>query len=215
MTDSTHFELVNNLYMLPTASGAYYAVSDSQPNPSQKFLQMLMQQKQTPALNAENLQTFTERHSQKQAFELLHHCQNLKWIQGSKETQAPPEGTLEEILPELLKNLSTTSKILLADEQGFYMANHGFAHETAEELSALSAEISSIHSRRSGVLNKNLSISSHAWAIVNAYGHSQIGFWPLFIGSHRFVIVNAGIPHFNHPNFVQLIWLLSVRYAAT
>jgi hypothetical protein len=62
------------------------------------------------------------------------------------------------------------------------------------------------------LLINNLGINSHAWAIVNAFGCSQIGFWPLFIGKHTFVIAIAGIPHFNQAEFVSLIWMLSVRY---
>ena len=50
----------------------------------------------------------------------------------------------------------------------------------------------------------NLGLASHAWAIVDAFGCSQIGFWPIFIGDTRFVIAISGIPHFNqqsnHPS---------------
>jgi hypothetical protein len=102
---------------------------------------------------------------------------------------------------------------LLADDQGFYLATSGFPHEVAEELSALSAELAIIHKRRSGLLMNNMGFDSHAWAIVNAFGNSQIGFWPVFVGKHQFVIVISGIPHFNQPEFVSLIWALSNRYS--
>jgi hypothetical protein len=42
--------------------------------------------------------------------------------------------------------------VLLADDQGFYLACNGYAHEVAEEISALSAEISMVHARRTGLL---------------------------------------------------------------
>jgi hypothetical protein len=62
------------------------------------------------------------------------------------------------------------------------------------------------------MLVNNLTIDSHAWAIVDAFGSSQLGFWPLFIGNSQFVITISGIPHFNRPDFVTLIWALSTRY---
>ncbi len=215
MSESVSYTLTEGVFLQPTASGAYYAVSGNSKNSSQQFLQSLLQQKQAPALNLDNVLKLTGCETKSSAFEMLHHCQNLKWIQGVDEAIKPPDDALEDMLPTLLAHFSGAGKILLADEQGFYMANHGFAHETAEELSALSAEISTIHNRRSGVINKNLSIPSHAWAIVDAYGHSQIGFWPLFIGTHRFVIVSAGRSEFNHPQFINLIWVLCIRYANT
>jgi hypothetical protein len=36
--------------------------------------------------------------------------------------------------------------------------------------------------------------------------------WPLFIGDTRFVIAISGVPHFNQPEFISLVWFLSVRY---
>jgi hypothetical protein len=144
--------------------------------------------------------------------ELLLHCQKLGWVQGVEQPLTAPQGALETLLPELLSQISETGKVLLADDQGFYLACSGFAHEAAEELSALSADLATVHKRRSGLLIRNLGIASHAWAIVDAFGCSQIGFWPLFVGSQQFVLVIAGVPHFNQPEFVTLVWALSLRY---
>jgi len=46
-------------------------------------------------------------------------------------------------------------------------------------LSALSAEIATVHDRRSGLLIHNMGLKSHAWSIVDAFGNSEVGFWPL------------------------------------
>jgi hypothetical protein len=56
-------------------------------------------------------------------------------------------------------------------------------------------------------------LGSHAWAVVDFFGNSQVGFWPLFIGNNRFVVVISGIPHFNQPELVSLVWALTIRYA--
>ncbi len=207
------YKLVEELYLLPTPSGAYYAIASKEEDKARRFLRKLLHQSKTPKLTEEKLLTLNETDDAEKAFELLHHCQKLGWVQGSDQLIESPSGALEDILPNLLKEVSETGKVLLADDQGFYLVSEGFAHETAEELSALSAEIATVHNRRSGLLRNNLGISSHAWSIVNARGNSQIGFWPVFIGDNRFVIVIEGPPHFNRAEFVNLIWVLNIRYS--
>lgn len=209
----SEYVLADNLFLYPTPVGVYYAVATPGEEKSRKFIKQLLLQKETPALNIETLKILMDEDNESKALELLRHCQKLGWVQGIETKVESPNGALEEILPELLKNISETEKVLLADDQGFYLACSGFPHEVAEELSALAAEIATVHKRRSGLLMNNLGIGSHAWAIVDAFGNSQTGFWPIFIGENRFVIVISGIPHFNQADFVELIWVLSIRYA--
>ena len=204
-------KLIDGLYLYPTPAGAYQAVSAPQADKTRHFLQRLLQQSETPVLTVETLCAFTELDADK-ALEMLLHCQKLGWIQGVDEKLSAPQGALENMLPDLLGRISESGNVLLADEQGFYLACSGFAHEVAEELSALSADLATVHNRRSGLLLNNMGITSHAWAVVDAFGCSQIGFWPLFIGDHHFVIAISGVPHFNQPEFVTLIWALSIRY---
>ena len=205
--------LKEGLYLYPTPAGAYQAISTPKVDKPGRFLQRLLQQLQTPALTLEQLCQLAESKDETKVLELLHHCQKLGWVQGVDEMLQAPQSALEILLPDLLSQISETGKVLLADEQGFYLACSGFTHEVAEELSALSADLATVHQRRSGLLVSNMGIASHAWAVVDVFGCSQIGFWPLFIGDHHFVIAIAGIPHFNRAEFVTLIWALSIRYA--
>ncbi len=207
------FKLADGLFLYPTPAGAYQAISTNEDDKPRRFLKRLLQQPQTPKLDIAQLLGLAESDDEHKTLELLHHCQKLGWVQGVDSVIEAPQGVLENILPALLDKITENGKVLLADEQGFYLACSGFPHEAAEELSALSADLAILHRRRSGLLINNLGIASHAWAIVDAFGNSQIGFWPIFIGSHTFVIAIAGIPHFNQPEFVSLIWALSIRYA--
>lgn len=206
------FKLIDGLYLYPTPAGAYYAISSPEADKTRRFLIRLLQQEQTPALNVQQLLKLMETDDEEKALQLLLYCQKLGWVQGVDAVMQSPQGALEDILPELLGKISESGKVLLADDQGFYLACSGFPHEVAEELSALSAELATVHKRRSGLLINNMGISSHAWAIVDPFGNSQIGFWPMFIGSHRFVLAITGIPHFNHAEFVTLAWALITRY---
>jgi hypothetical protein len=207
------FTLADDLYIHPTPSGAYYAVSSTESNPSRKLIQSLLTRESTPPLALEGLMAWTDIEDEEKVLTLLHYAQGLGWVQGFKVAKRCNDEPLEMQLPKLLKMLSVQGKVLLADQQGFYLASSGFPHEVAEELSALSADLATMHSRRSGLLVNNLGLASSAWAIVDAAGNSKIGFWPLFIGNQRFVLVISGMPQFNHPDFVNLIWVLSRRYA--
>jgi len=209
----SEYTLSEGAYLYPTPAGSYYAISSAEENKSRRFLQKLLQQTETPALTLENLKYLMDEAEDDKAMELLHHCQKIGWVQGIDRIIKVAEGTLEGILLALLDNITEKGKVLLADDQGFYLVCNGFPHEAAEELSALGAEIANLHEKRSGLLVNNLGFSSQAWAIVDAFGCSQIGFWPIFIGNSRFVIIMSGIPHFNHPDFVSFIWALSIRYA--
>lgn len=207
--------LTEGLFLHPTPGGAYSAVSSAEENSSRKLLRNLLGQQQTPALTPEALVKLSGTESEDEALELLKHLQSLSWIEGLDSSQTVLDSPLEEVLPRLLEALSSSGKAILGDEQGFYLASSGFPHEVAEELSALSAELASLHARRSGLLVNNLGLASSAWSVVDAAGHSKIGFWPLYIGKQRFVLVMDGIPYLNRSEFVELIWLLSRRYASS
>ena len=140
------YQLVEGLYIYPTPAGAYYAVSSTEENKARRFLKALLEQKQTPELTLENLLRLQgNSEDEEKAYELLHHCQKLGWVQGLDAVKEFPQGALEDILPIFLKKIAENGKVLLADDQGFYLALSGFVHEVAEELSALGAEISTLH----------------------------------------------------------------------
>ncbi len=206
-------KLAEDLYIYLTPAGCYYAVSSADKDPARQFLLALLGKDKTPKLNIETLQDLMASDNPDKCIALLQKCQQLGWVQGMKEERKAPAGSMEDLLPKLLSKVSAEGKILIADDQGFYLACIGFPHEVAEEISALTAELAVIHERRAGVLIKNLGLHSHAWAIVNASGNSRLGFWPIFIGNTQFVIALSGIPHFKQSEFVSLIWLLNVRYA--
>ena len=115
---------------------------------------------------------------------------------GAARRAAAPraEATLEELLPTLLAQLSRRGKALLADAQGFYLATAASRTRPAEELSALSADLGLLHERHQRMLRHNLGIDRSSWALIDAAGNSQLGVWPLFIGSQRFALVLPRAP---------------------
>ncbi len=204
--------LVDGLFIYPTPIGCYYAVSSIADEKARKFIQRVLQLPSAPVLNIGTLVDLMDAETQDEAIELLYLCQKMGWIQGVKNSIEFPDGALDVILPPLLDKISETGNVLLSDTQGFHLACSGFTHEMAEQLSAISAEIETVHKRRLDLMENQLTIDSHAWAIVDAFGSSQLGFWPIFVGDNQFVITISGIPHFNRSDFVTLIWALSIRY---
>lgn len=210
----SHFQLVDDLYIAPTPGGAYYGTSSREQNPSRRLLLQLLKGDSSPALSIDALQEWTGQPSPDEALELLYHAQKIGWVEGHKESREAPKGVLEEVLPELLPLLSASGKALLADGQGFYISSQGFAHETAEEISALSADLASMQERHRRLLTNNMRMGTSAWSLVDAAGNSQLGFWPLYVAEQSFVLVISGMPRLNQPALQSLIWALVKRYGS-
>lgn len=206
------YSLNQNAYILPTPAGAFYAASNTKQDAARSLIFKLLSRDSSQELNADSIYQITNTKKEQDGLEIIYRLQTLGWIQKELEQRHAPEGQLVDMLPTLLPFLSQSKKALLSDPQGFYLATHGFSHEAAEELSALSADIAALHERHRGLLQNNMGLNSSAWAIVDSTANGEIGFWPLFIGENRFVLVLSGTPQFNHPSFVNLIWALNKRY---
>ncbi len=211
----SNYKVAENRYITPTPAGAYYAVSSRSNDVARKLLLHLLVQDNTQFFDLDKLQSWGFNERGDDVLDLIHRMQNLNWIQGDVVSKEAPSGTIEEILPHLLEALTIDGKALLADSDGFYLATHGFPHEAAEEISALSADLAKLHERHEGLLKNNLNITTSAWGVIDAAGNSQLGFWPFYIGSSRFVLALSGLPNLNQPSFVDLVWLLGRRYAQT
>ncbi len=205
------YVLSKDCYIYPAPAGAYYAVSSSKQETLRSFLLELMQLSETPKLT-ENLLMELSGLEKEDALALLYQLQSLGLIQGLDQPLFVSNEALEDILPSKLKELSGNKKSLLADDQGFYIATHGFHHESAEELAGLAAELSRLQERYASLLTGNLNYKSTALGLINAGGQSDIGFWPVFIGDLRFTLVLAGVPYFNKNVIVELVWILVSRY---
>ena len=142
----------------------------------------------------------------------MHWLQEAGLIIGLEHSeQAPPE-TLERLLPQLLRTLSDEGKAVLAESRGLYLGSAGFPHEAAEELAALSANLTAVYARHKELLQGNLGYRQRAWGLIDASGNSEVGFWPVYIGQNRFTLIIGGIPQLNQPAFKQLVWALEMRY---
>ncbi len=181
-------------------------------NWQKKVLQNLFSSDKSPKLDLTNLEEIFNTTDSENLKYKIEQCKQHHLIQViDKETKAP-DGNFEDILYDIISNFSNQEKVLLCDSQGLCIANNGFPVEMQEELSVLSADIAIMHKRRAQNINKKLGLNSQAWSIVDASGNSCLGFWPLNINKEVFVLVIKGVPFFNQPEMINLIWALYLRY---
>lgn len=209
----SEYTLISGAYATVTPAGAYYAATGDSDNAALNVLTALLKMPQTPLLEQAALQGICPQESETDALDLLFRMQEVGWIVGADSPAIAPDLNMERDVPQLLERLSGERCALLADAQGFYLANTGFPHEVVEELSALAAEVASIQHRHRLLVRNNLRSHASGWSVVDAAGHSQIGFWPLLVSQQTFVLVIAGKPSFNQQSFTDLVWWLVRRYS--
>lgn len=210
MLTSDEFIIESGLLLWPTPAGAYYAVQSSKKDAASRYILQLLTQEQTPVLDEQQLQLLDE--DSEVALNKLYHLKNMGHLQVIDTPVLNNTKPLQEILPSLLSALCDDGKAVLADEQGLSLSQVGFAHESAEELSALSANLHVMQERHRKLLQNNLGVYSSGWGLIDAAGNSQIGFWPLFLPADKFTLILSGMPRFNSTSFVSMIACLALRY---
>lgn len=210
----SEYILTENLYLGATLGGTYYAVQDNTEEPGRQFLHRLLQENTTPLFNVEVACELTG-YKKKRALEFVHWMQEANLIQGLEQSETAPEEPLERLLPSVLRTLSDEGKAILAESRGLYLGSAGFTHEAAEELAALSANLTAVYARHRELLRGNLGYRQRAWGLIDASGNSEVGFWPVYIGQNRFTLIIGGIPQFNQAGFKRLVWALTMRYGNT
>jgi hypothetical protein len=147
--------------------------------------------------------------------DLVARMETLGWLWGLEKPQQCPTGTLEPLLPEILPALSSLRQALLADHQGFQIGFAGFDEAQAQGIAAVSADAVALAFRCRRLLGGLEQVGPGAWGMIDAAGHSQLGVWPLFLGTRSFALVLAGRPRFSHPDFLRLVWALSRQLDGT
>ncbi len=209
MTQST--KDLTTPFLHPTPAGAYYAVLSADTELGRQLIRHLLNYDATPEVSIATLSEWLATDEDK-VKQVLKRMQTLGFVQGLDEPKAIPSGSMQTILPDLLASVSDVRKAILSNAQGLVVSSVGFAHETSEELSALSADLVDLGEKYGGVLHGNLRLHGGAWALVNAAGNSEIGFWPMYFGQQKFTLCISGMPTFNQPQFTDLAWLLARRY---
>ncbi len=206
-----HYSLTGEFYLHPTPAGAYHAVSRPTSDAARHLIRRLLRARETPRLTPELIANWLGLDEQ-QALQFVYRLQSSGLLQGLPVQVEVPPDRVEALLPPLLAQMSDSGQAVLSDKRGLYIGKAGFAHETAEELAALAADLAGVHERHSRLLHGNMGLRSDGWGMVGASGYSEIGFWPLHFGDDYFILVAGGTPRFNQEAFTTLLWILGVRY---
>lgn len=204
--------LKSSLYAEATPAGAFFAVASPVADGARKLLSHILKEGAHVLLTENRLLKWAETDSLEQALQILYRLQRLEFVQGVSAPRKLPEGNLESMLPSLLAKLSDTGRALLADGDGLYLATAGFHHEAAEEIAALAGDVLALTDRHALLLQRNLNIRSSAWAISDAAGRSELGFYPVYVGQQTFMLILGGTPQLQSEDFAILIEALSRRY---
>lgn len=206
------YQLVDEFYLTPTAAGAFYAVSGLDDEPIRRLLLALLSHHASPLADLANLCRWLGLQDEQRVLQSVHRAQTLALVEGDRKPRELSAFGVGRELQDLLPGLSSSGKGLLVDWNGLSLARCGLSDETAEALSALSADLVSVQLRHYARLKQTLRLPIQGWAAVDAYGASRIGAWPLFVGEQRFMLVLLGEPRLNQQKFVTLVWVLINRY---
>lgn len=197
--------LHDNLYPKVTPAGAFYAVSSKSSSGSRKLLANLLQADIKDVLSEERLKKWAETDDSHTALNLLYRLQRLEFLYGETTPSSQLVKVASDAFQNILGQLSDSHRALLVDQDGFYFANVGFNHETAEEVANLANEATRITEKHSLLIKNNLNIYNNAVGICDPTGQSELTFFPLYVGSVKNILVTAGMPLLNSEAFVTLV----------
>jgi len=197
-------------YFQVTPSGAYYATLNTEPEALRALLlQLLSADTHIPYISS-LLQKLTGM-GEEEAQTLLDKAVQHGFVDLPQNPESIATGTIEQLLPEYLPQLAD-GRVLLADDQGFCLGQSGFGAEEAEAVAGMAADLVSMHERHQALLGRHLGLDGSSWALVDAVGQSELGFWTLHVGEQKFLLILEGMPHLNRQPFVDLMSVLIRRY---
>ncbi|MBR9868485.1 MAG: hypothetical protein GYB20_15320 [Oceanospirillales bacterium] len=198
-------------YIAITPSGAYFATLNSAPDDARAMLLQLLSTDFQLLYSLELVSELADL-DETQAMGLFQQLLDRGFVALSESPAEIKRGPLEDILPDLLKQISDSGKALLADDQGFCLSSTGYSVEQSETLAALAADLLSLQERHKHILTSDLSVAGDSWGIMNAAGQSQLGFWGIYIGHQRFTLVISDMPKLNQQAFAEILASLARRY---
>ena len=197
-------------YFQVTPSGAYYATLNTEPEALRALLlQLLSADTHIPYISS-LLQKLTGM-GEEEAQTLLDKAVQHGFVDLPQNPEPIATGTIEQLLPEYLPQLAD-GRVLLADDQGFCLGQSGFGAGEAEAVGGVAADLVSMHERHQALLGRHLGLDGSSWALVDAVGQSELGFWTLHVGEQKFLLILEGMPHLNRQPFVDLMSVLIRRY---
>lgn len=205
------YQILRESFLLPSPYGAYIAAKQREKSRHATLLLSLMDETVSFRLTNETLFRLAGVNGPEDTLDLLWELQQSHMVQADVGPRCLPPQKIERVLPSLLSKLCDSQIALLSDEHGLCLAHSGLGADDADEVCALSVELTRL-SHRYGSLLSPLENHSAGWGLVNERGAGKLNFWPIYLGRHQFSLIAFGMPRLNQAEFLELIWLLQNRY---
>lgn len=202
-------------YLRITPAGCFHAVESRHVAPERACLLGLMSTTKAPRFGSFSEAAAGLENSVMRPSGLLD-LVDAGFIELAETADYLRDGNVESVLPSILPALSDCERVVLSESrQGLFLDYIGFSSDEAEELAVIASGLRAFAERSAPLLAERLAINTRAFGIIDPAGHSEIGFWPLYIGDNVFTLTILGIPRFNSAAFKQLVWTLVERYGDT
>ena len=200
-----------NPHLLPTNKAILESLMLFQEMPYEKEIKRLLSASESSTLDQKYLLSWLQTDDPKEALSTFEDMRSLGLIKGSDSPSALLDSATDVALNECIGEL-TDEACMLANDQGFHLANVGFEKELADELAALAAELHSFHVKRVQRLVEKGLAGSNTWTIPGQDAPSSLTFRPLHTDHQSFILINKGIAKFNNKGLLNLARLLMNKY---
>jgi len=192
-----------------TNEGVHFATFSSQQDPDRKVLLCLLKQSKT--LKLYQFLNLLKIESDKLSLEHTISLFNKGYLFAKDTADELASLSIEESLPNILKELSDNQHCAIADQEGFLLAHSGFDLNQAEQAAILAVEIIDLQAKRQHNIQQASGERSFI-SIIDNDGQSQLRFVPIYFNQQVFILAIKGNPQLKNINFIHLAWLLGQRY---
>ncbi len=199
------------LHVLPTNKAIYQALICVQEKPNETFTKRLLSEPESSILNESYLYSWLQVNEPKAAVSKFNELRNLGLIKGSESQSKISNIASDEAINICLNKFSEVA-CMLANDQGFHLANVGFSKEIADELAVVAAELHSFHHKRVKRIVVEGVARSDVWSILGQDSSSGLSFRPIHTDHQNFILIIKGSPNFNNSGLLDLARILMNKY---
>jgi len=192
-----------------TNAGVHFATDSAQQDDDRKVLLCLLKQPKT--LKLYQFLNLLKAESKILSLEHTIALFNKGYLIAKDTPDELANLSIEESLPNILKELSDNQHCAIADQEGFLLAHSGFDLNQAEQAAILAVEIIGLQAKRQHNIQQASGERSFI-SIIDHDGQSQLRFWPIYFNQQVFILAIKGSPQLENINFIHLAWLLGQRY---
>ncbi len=199
------------LFAVPTNKAIYESMMCLREMPFEHTTKRLLSILDDTKLSEDFLLRWLQTDDLKQAIMTVKDLQRQHLIKGMRTLSDIPKVASEEALNSCLSLLCEEAS-MLANDQGFHLANVGFDKEQADELAAVAAELHAFHCKRVQNLVSYGLVKSDVWSLHSEQVSSKMSFWPMHTDQQNFILITKGHIRSDNDGLLNLARILMKKY---